>query len=635
MKKEKLLNTLELADEKYVEEANPETARRSLKKKWLTYAGLAACLCLLLTACGLWMFLPYNTNPPDISAYSNSEYYGVIQKLNEVTFSKPRHKNNFDMLSSGIFNIYKDGNAIENGAAPESTGTADTYGQMYQEVTDNQVSGVIEGDRIKRSTRYIYYLAGDTLRVYNVAGTDSMEIGTFLIADYNEMLNAYTDEWEFYLSADCNTVTVIAPYYNTAKKTCVALISLDVTDPANITKKNTVTVSGDCLSSRLVNGKVLLLTQFHVGQNPDFSEEQNFLPQINSGNGTESIPAENIISPETLTNAYYTVVCKLDENTLALEGSAAFLSYSQEVYVSNEHVYATRSYTETAVEGSVNTSKSMTEISCLSYTGEQLEQKGSILLDGYVNDQYSMDEYNGILRVVTTTSVSKYTESILGETTRHQFIADDTTGTNASLYCISLSDWQVAAQVVAFAPPGETVQSVRFDKEAAYVCTSIQLSDPVFFFDLSDIKNITYKDTGTIQGYSSSLVNWGDGYLLGVGVGSSWDSLKIEIYEETETGVSSVCSYELANTTYSTDYKSYYIDRENRFVGLGIISYTDNAYYDSEQGSYLLLFFDNYKLRELAKVPLTGANEHKRAVCIDGYLYLFGANGFKVEQVFQ
>ena len=81
----------------------------------------------------------------------------------------------------------------------------------------------------------------------------------------------------------------------------------------------------------------------------------------------------------------------------------------------------------------------------------------------------------------------------------------------------------------------------RFDGTDAYVCTAVQLTDPVFFFDLSDMDNITYKETGTIEGFSTSLVNFGNGYLLGIGTGNVWGSLKIEIYEESATGVVSVC----------------------------------------------------------------------------------------------
>ena len=180
--------------------------------------------------------------------------------------------------------------------------------------------------------------------------------------------------------------------------------------------------------------------------------------------------------------------------------------------------------------------------------------------------------------------------------------------------------------MIDFAPPREEIQSVRFDKETAYVCTSIELSDPVFFFDLSDLNNITYKDTGTIEGFSTSLINLGNGYLLGIGRGDSWSSFKVEVYEETEHGVRSVCSYEIEDAQYSTEYKSYYVDRQNQFVGVGVIA--------GGVTKYILLHFDEYELVELVNVQLDGDPAFMRGVYIDGYMYMFGTNDYQVEKLF-
>ena len=196
-------------------------------------------------------------------------------------------------------------------------------------------------------------------------------------------------------------------------------------------------------------------------------------------------------------------------------------------------------------------------------------------------------------------------------------------GVNASLYCIDVTSFDIVASVIDFAPPNEEINSVRFDKECAYVCTAIQVSDPVFFFDLSDINNITYKDTGTIPGFSNSLINMGNGYLLGIGRGDLWD-LKIEIYEETETGVEAVCDYN-PNYDFSTVYKSYYVDRENQLIGMGVR--------DREGSRYILVHFDGCELIELVNVELDGYLDNMRGVFIDGYMYMFGAS-FKVVKVF-
>lgn len=629
MKKEEMLLAINEIDEKFIAEAAPNEAAPKQSKHYgrNRLAIVAACLCAFAAALGLILFLPYDTSPPDVSEYADSEYYEIIQKINALNYQKPAYKNNWERLCAELSGLVmsQDKYAEDSEAPSDGSSIEDAN---YQETTDNQTAGVIEADLIKRSDKYIYYLDGMCLKVYSIQGEASELVGSHFFNYMDDTVFFYSDEWEFFLSSDCKTVTVLAPCSQKERGACVAVISVDVSDPANMTEIQTVLLTGSYLSARLTDGKLLLLNEFRV-DGADFSAEESFLPQIDAGNGFESIPAEDIVAPKTLTSARYTIVCKFDAASLALEDCSAFLSYSDTVYVSEQNVYVTRTYREQSSEGSYTTETAVTEISCLSYAGKELAFQGSAVVAGYVNNQYSLDEYENMLRVVTTTSYTKYRS---GQADTDLFWIDGST--NASLYCIDLANWQIAAQVTKFAPEGEVVRSVRFDGETAYVCTSVELRDPVFCFDLSDPDNITYKHTGTIDGYSTSLVNFGNGYLLGIGIGVSGnrtESVKLEIYEETENGVSSVCKYELPGASYSSDYKSYLIDRENQLVGLGFsmgsAQYTD--------GSYLLLSFDGYRLHEAATVPLAGDNSRKRAVYIDGYLYAFGPNDFLVVPVLQ
>lgn len=661
MKKKNWYLDLGLADDIYIAEANPdnviktkrkkvvisETNKAAIKKiKKIVIPLVAACACFVLIFYNLWLFIPFDTNPPDVSQYADSEYYGLIQKLNVFTFKPPKYKNNAEKIWAGLKNISfgatkdEDGAILESGT--EAEGVNGIGGGNYQEITDNQVEGIIEADRIKRSDTHIYYLDDEVLRIYSIEKENTKEVGSYTL--YGGKDKYYRNQWEFYLSSDCKTATVVTQYYEKTGNNSnlyVNLISLDVSDPANIAKKEEFNITGDYISSRKVNGNILLLTEFVINKNNiDFDDETTFLPQIDEGNGSHSIPASGIVSPDNLSNARYTVVMKLDEDTLDLEGTAAYLSYSEDVYVSNNHVFLTHVFSDKKENNDGTTTRnSMTEISCLTYGGDTFEIKGNATVRGYVKDQWSMDEYEGILRVFTTTNATTVRkQNYSNGVTSDEYILQTATGqSNASLYCIDLSSFEIVASVIDFAPPREEIRSVRFDKETAYVCTSIELSDPVFFFDLSDINNITYKDTGTIEGFSTSLINLGNGYLLGIGRGDNWRSFKVEVYEETENGVRSVCSYELDNAEYSTKYKSYYVDRQNQLIGIGIV---DNNYYNKDKHSneairYILLHFDGYELVELINVPLYGNPANMRGVYIDGYMYMFGQDDFKVEKVFK
>lgn len=652
MKKTDWYKAMSLADEKYVSEANPHKDIISFKRKKITVSIIAACACLLLVLGNLWLFMPFDTTPPDVSDQGKSAYYDIIQKLNAATWKAPDHYNNFefitddamdfigDLMNSGVKNeASMDGatNGAPGAAAPEESDPDSSRGDGsgYQEVTDNQVEGITEADRIKRTDKHIYYLDDQTLRVFSIAGLESVELGHF---DLMASPLYYMEKWEFYLSQDCRTAIVITQYLNEDKEVYVGVIALDVSDSTNITEKQRVEIAGNYLSSRLTNGKLLLISQFVVNpQKMDFTDESTFLPQINTGSGLQSIPAADIVSPETLSSTRYTVIVKLDENTLQSDGAMAYLSYSEDVYVSADNIFLTHVFADYSKdEDGNNIRNAMTEISCLSYK-DKLEQKGSVTVRGYVKDQWSMDEYEGILRVVTTTNATLVAktyatddQAIASGNVSMDILVTATGNSNASLYCVDLSNFEIVASVIDFAPPREEVQSVRFDKNTAYVCTSIEMSDPVFFFDLSDLNNITYKDTGTIEGFSTSLVNFGNGYLLGIGR-EDWGTFKAEIYVETENGVHGLCSYTL-KADYSAEYKSYYIDRKNQLLGLGVLDYShkeDNAY-----SRYILLHFDGYNLIELVNTPLKGDNLYKRGVYIDGCMYMFGSNDFKVEKVF-
>ncbi len=632
MKKENWFKALNLADDKYVNEANPDVKVKHNSRKKLIMSLVAAAACLTLMMCNLWLFLPFKNTPPDVSQYSDSEYYEIIQKLNLLTWEESKYKNNFEILKVNLSNKL-DFLAKEDSAGYDNEYIYSIDGDIsggadgtYKEVTDNQVEGIVEADRIKRSDKHIYYLDNQTLRVFSIAGIDSMELGHIDLFDYKYY---YQYKWEFYLSKDCKTVTVIMQYYDGDRQPNISVIALDVSDPANITEKNRVEITGSYMSSRMTEGKLLLLTEFVFNKKDiDFDDESTFLPQINTGDGMKTIPANGITSPDEINNTRYTIVMKLDENTLNLEGTAAYLSYSEDVYVSKDHIFLTHVFADIKKgDDGKKIRNSMTEISCLTYGGSIFEKKGSATVRGYVKDQWSMDEYEGILRVVTTTNATTVSESSYrnGQSISADALVIATGNSNASLYCVDLKTFKVVASVEDFAPPREKVQSVRFDKDTAYVCTSIEMSDPVFFFDLSDINNITYKDTGTIEGFSTSLVNFGNGKLLGIGRGS-WRSLKVEIYEETKDEVVGFCKYEFEGAGYSPVYKSYYIDRENQLVGLGIRVNGDTR--------YIVLYFDGYDLIEVANIPLNGDVNFQRGVYVDGYMYMFGENDFKVLKLF-
>ncbi|MBQ8341251.1 MAG: beta-propeller domain-containing protein [Clostridia bacterium] len=308
------------------------------------------------------------------------------------------------------------------------------------------------------------------------------------------------------------------------------------------------------------------------------------------------------------------MIYQLGEQTLLPEDSAALLSYSGRIFVSGSDIFVTRPYVEYRNTAEQMVAHAMLEIARVSYADGALTYQGAVSVEGIMKDQYSMDVHNGVLRVVTTTR-----EVRRGEYQKQNLI-------NAGLFCIDVAQMQVVARVEHFAPDGESVQSVRFDGTKAYVCTAVALTDPVFCFDLSNLSNITHTSTGNIPGFSSSLIQLGDGYLLGVGKGGD-GMLKIEVYRAQDDAVTSVCSY-TRTARFSEEYKSYFIDRERGLIGLVVQNLNDLL-----GTEYILLRFDGEKLSELVCESVDGFYIGARSTLIDGYIYVlsWGLSVFPVE----
>ena len=673
MKKQDLLRAVGGVNEHFLAELAP--APRAPRRGRITRIAVLAAALTMLLSLSLWLFIPYNVDPPNIRDYEGSDYYELIRTLNAYRYAQVNQDasslttNNFDRyilgnepgfpsedsftyLGFGDVDSSDQAGAVPDGGMDmpaddsdaEDVGTSSGTSGDYYEVTDNQVAGVSEADLLKRTADRLFYLDDDTLRIFSIAGADSAELGSYHIIDHDRMQHTLLYQSEMYLSADGSKVTLILPYYGFDTMSYVDVVALDVRDPAAVTEAARYTVKGAYHTSRVTDGQLLLSVVYDVNwRRVDYDDVDTYLPMCDTGDGMQPLAAGDIFVPSELSSTSYTVLSLLSTEDLTLLDSAAMLSYAGNMYATADHIYLARNYREerlveqnevpvdvnrkaNVVRAERGSWRNMSEIVMLEWGESTLTVMQHTALEGHVLNQYSMDEHGDYFRVVTTTSYNERDVWYYDDGSVRYHRSDVQTGENANLYCLSLSDLSVAGEVIAFAPKDEGVRSVRFEGDVAYVCTSVNLSDPVYFFDLSDVKHITSKDTGTIAGLSSSLVNFAPGLLLGIGRGNDWDTLKIELYREGESGVVAIDSYTSPQTYYSTEYKSYYIDRDHLLVGLAcdIISQETNHY------TYLLLHFDGQQLVPLLKEPMKACNPaNARGVYIDGFFYLFGSQEFK------
>ena len=635
MNKERMLFALGEIDDKYIKEAEPKPMAQ--RNRIIAVAVSLA----LVVALSLYLFIPFRDAVSDLSDYESSAYYPLIETIDDYYLSlrnQTSYKNYFEYYTDqlgGLFAPMKDnvGGAAPDMApgAPENNmaGVPDGGTGEYVESTDNQVEGVIESDLMKMTDKYIFRLGyridkGENrkyssvitvLRVYSIDKEETALVSEIDIPTFEDESSSGYDLHEMYLSTDCDTITILKEYRSSEySQTRLGVIALDVTDVTSITERSKVSIDGSLNTSRLVNGKLILITDYSVAKSRvDYDLPETFVPTVDSGEGREAIGMDDVIYPEEISSTQYTVVTMMDSENLEIFGTKALLNFTSDVYVSKNHLFLSREYTEK----NENESYRKSDIAVLDYTGEELVDRGIITARGWTEDQYSFDEKDGYLRVVTSTNdtVERNDEGNIGLSIKN----------SASLYIFDLKDNSLAYKVEDFAPQGESVSAVRFDGDSCYVCTAVvvNFTDPVFFFDLSDYEHITYTDTGIIDGYSDSLINYGEGQLLGIGR-ENWQYSKVEVYEEIGDQVMGVYKFKFEGT-YSTDYKSYLVNREENLFGFGVsyfYEYDEKTQVSKTYNCYILISFDDSEMT-VQKFKIDALQpQYTRAAYIDGYLYI-------------
>ena len=155
-----------------------DNIKSQLKKEKFHFSFKTAvklCTCLLIIGLviyiNIYLFSPFPTSPKTLSKYEDSEYYEVIDKINVLSFQKPVYKNNAERITKSITRFFKNLFSLKSAmdgsganGAPGNSGTSVPENGFYEEVTDNQVNGIIEGDLFKRTDKYIFYIDESILK---------------------------------------------------------------------------------------------------------------------------------------------------------------------------------------------------------------------------------------------------------------------------------------------------------------------------------------------------------------------------------------------------------------------------------------------------------------------------------------
>ena len=326
----------------------------------------------------------------------------------------------------------------------------------------------ISGDR---NADYMeMYLNGDSLQVIrqqetyitykgdiNLSSSDSGDQETNAQNNSDSKANKNTDKDSETDNTDTNTVR--ASY--SVPVTTVSIDTYDISDRENPKQTGTCQQDGTYLSSRRNGGNLYLFTSYSPDTTDGVDAKVKYIPRIDD----EYIAYDHIYLPaaeETTDYTYdgknYLVASSVsDENPDQITDSMAVVSGAETFYVSESNIYSAVS------DWTASDTKPRTEIVRIGYEDGFFTEGSTGSVSGELNNSFSMDEYNGNLRLVTTTAgwnkdYSEYTR------TNGLYILD--------------ADMKTIGKIENLAD-NEEIKSARFMGDTGYFVT-YRNTDPLF-----------------------------------------------------------------------------------------------------------------------------------------------------------
>ncbi len=428
----------------------------------------------------------------------------------------------------------------DGGASPPKQGV-DYSGTNIQEL------GVDEPDIIKTDGRIVVATSGNNLYVIDVtgdeprlAGQTTIESGwasDLFISGDRVLVMGYGDTYATPM-VDTGFVDDVAYYAPSTPIT--TLVEVDITDTEKPRVKRTLYLDGNKVSARMVGDVVRVVVssmptglEFRYPETNGLKAERdaeahnrqvildstidNWVPYYVLENESGRVIGEGSLldcsrahHPEEFSGLSMLNVVTIDlGNAMSIDDAVGVLASGDIVYSSTDAMYIASAawrnwdaFTEDDAEDAIN--KHKTDIHKFDISDPlSTTYVATGRVDGFMLSQWSMDEFEGRLRVATTSSPDWW----WGATERSE-----------SYVTVFEEDSGELVEVgqVGGLGKGERIYSVRFIDDIGYVVTFRQ-TDPLYTIDLSDPTNPEVVGELKILGYSAYLHPVGDGLLLGVG----------------------------------------------------------------------------------------------------------------------
>ncbi len=515
------------------------------------------------------------------------------------------------MESSGA--VQNDGAAL-----PEVSEKVESSVKDYS-TTNVQVEGIAEADIVKTDGEYLYILSksGQDSKIFIVRAEDGV-LSLESSFSPEDTFNVWQEE--MYVSENrlvlvrCGAKRASSKkedelYYDWGfgyyGKRLTQMLIYDITDRKTPLLIAEHTQDGDYVSSREKDGYLYVISEkgiyYNDIQNIDqisgtketdaqelSEEDRTRLPQVDE----LCLPADNIYFRGKSMDSAYTIVTSIRlDRPEKLVDSLSFLADSDHCYMSGNALYLAAcdwwDYGQKECD--------YTDIVKISY------QDGTFLLaaqgkvKGSLDDQFSMDEKDGYLRVVAT--VDHY--QLVG---KKENIWQRYTGRSNSLYVLD-ADLKLVGSLEDLAED-ERVYSVRFLGDTAYFVT-FRNTDPLFSVDLSDPKHPVLLGALKIPGFSDYLHPYGENMLLGIGYDAGEEGavncVKLTMFDISDLR-NVIEKHTLLLKDYDTseacsNHRAVLVDEKKNMIGLPLegFSYGDGFKNYIEEKAYAVYGYEEEK----------------------------------------
>lgn len=525
-----------------------------------------------------------------------------INKFNSCADLNSFLKKQGDNLKKVYFGIDNYGmGALTTGDVGMSEATAKASVNDFSS-TNIQVQGVDESDVVKTDGKFIYSISTDfsgengVLTITKAVPVDKAVVvgritidksinptGIFLNGDYLVVLsnsNYYLDSRNYRTIAQIYTIKDRAhPRLLRSLGFEASLIGTRMIDGyAYLVMRNSgynvVDYSGKVITKNTIP------KYFDLNKKLDSSKKVGVKDLVSCGQMSYLSPAE---SPK-----YLEIVAFPVNNSNKIEKQVV-IGGGDQIYVSENNLY---------VASTRNSrwdwwQKEMTDIHKFNLEKGKIKLVATTAVPGTILNQFSLDEYQGKLRVVVTEGRTGGWESV-GRVQRN------------GLYI--LNENLVRIGWYENFGEGEKIYSARFMGERAYVVTFLQ-TDPLFVFDLKNVREPKLLGELVIPGFSTYLHPYDATHLIGVGLqsanststpGFTWNQgLKIGLFDVTDpTMPKQLFSEEIgdrgSDSVALSDHHAFLFSKSKNLLALpvSIVQLTDEQKKAQSPGAYGQLTYE-------------------------------------------